>query len=62
MYFVRLLESFINSNFEANDDFMFKSRKPCANPGEGGAGGSTPPLKKSKKYRVSEQYWSGSPE
>ena len=30
---------------------------------EGGGGrGSRPPLKKSNKYRVSYQYWSGSPE
>ena len=38
---------------------------PCADPeggggvGWGGVGDPEPPLKKSQKYRVSQQYWSG---
>ena len=39
---------------------MLKETTPCADP-ERGTGGRNP-LEKSQKYRVSKQYWSGSPD
>ena len=41
---------------------MFLSLYMCGSRGGDGGSGPPPPVKKSQKYRVSKQYWFGSPE
>ena len=58
-----------NTSADRQDIFLYNWNKngyrfACADP-EGGAGGPDsppPPLKNKKRYRLSKQYWAGSPE